>query len=157
MGFGAPAAIGAKLARPDKVVVALVGDGGFGQNPSVVRDRRRGERARRLDRDEQSRLRNDRRVSKWPTTGRPSDAFSTGTASRIHQTSRPSLAAYGADGVQIQSAAEFKPALERAIASNRPFVVDVMMQNEAVPTGGHWNINDIYSPGLNRSHVAVVT
>ena len=31
MGFGAPAAIGAKLACPDKVVVALVGDGGFGQ------------------------------------------------------------------------------------------------------------------------------
>ncbi|MCK5352863.1 thiamine pyrophosphate-binding protein, partial [bacterium] len=36
MGFGAPAAIGAKLARPDKVVVALVGDGGFGQNPAML-------------------------------------------------------------------------------------------------------------------------
>ena len=36
MGFGAPAAIGAKLACPDKIVVALVGDGGFGQNPSVI-------------------------------------------------------------------------------------------------------------------------
>ncbi|MCK8642136.1 thiamine pyrophosphate-dependent enzyme, partial [Acinetobacter schindleri] len=29
MGFGIPAAIGAKLARPDKTVVAFVGDGGF--------------------------------------------------------------------------------------------------------------------------------
>jgi len=29
MGFGLPAAIGAKLAAPDRVVVALVGDGGF--------------------------------------------------------------------------------------------------------------------------------
>ncbi|MCK5351538.1 thiamine pyrophosphate-binding protein, partial [bacterium] len=36
MGFGAPAAIGAKLAHPDKVVVALVGDGGFGQNPAML-------------------------------------------------------------------------------------------------------------------------
>ena len=36
MGFGAPAAIGAKLACPDRVVVALVGDGGFGQNPAVL-------------------------------------------------------------------------------------------------------------------------
>ena len=36
MGFGAPAALGAKLARPDKVVVALVGDGGFGQNPALL-------------------------------------------------------------------------------------------------------------------------
>ena len=36
MGFGAPAALGAKLARPDRVVVALVGDGGFGQNPALL-------------------------------------------------------------------------------------------------------------------------
>ena len=36
MGFGAPAALGAKLARPDRVVVSLVGDGGFGQNPAVL-------------------------------------------------------------------------------------------------------------------------
>jgi acetolactate synthase I/II/III large subunit len=24
-----------------------------------------------------------------------------------------------------------------------------------VPTGGHWNINDIYSPGRQVSHVAI--
>jgi len=29
MGFGVPAAMGAKLGRPDREVVALVGDGGF--------------------------------------------------------------------------------------------------------------------------------
>ena len=29
MGFGLPAAMGAQLARPDKQVVAVVGDGGF--------------------------------------------------------------------------------------------------------------------------------
>ncbi len=29
MGFGLPSAIGAKLARPDQLVVAVVGDGGF--------------------------------------------------------------------------------------------------------------------------------
>ena len=27
---------GAKIAAPDKVVISLVGDGGFGQNPSVL-------------------------------------------------------------------------------------------------------------------------
>ena len=36
MGFGAPAALGAKLACPERTVIALVGDGGFGQNPSVL-------------------------------------------------------------------------------------------------------------------------
>ena len=46
--------------------------------------------------------------------------------------------------------------LERAIASGKPFVIDVAMLNEPVPTAGHWNINDIYSPGgRSVSHVAM--
>jgi acetolactate synthase-1/2/3 large subunit len=60
--------------------------------------------------------------------------------------------AYGVDGVKIASAAEFKPALERAIAARRPWVIDVVMQNEPVPTAGHWNIMDIYSPGKAVHH-----
>ena len=63
--------------------------------------------------------------------------------------------AYGIDGVQIKSADQFKPALEAAITSGKPFVLDVIMQNAPVPTGGHWNIKDIYSPGRKVSHVAV--
>jgi acetolactate synthase-1/2/3 large subunit len=30
-----------------------------------------------------------------------------------------------------------------------------MMQNEPVPTAGHWNIMDIYSPGKKVHHVSV--
>jgi acetolactate synthase I/II/III large subunit len=62
--------------------------------------------------------------------------------------------AYGLDGVQITTAAEFKPALEKAVASGRPCVIDVAMMNEPVPTAGHWNIMDIYSPGKRVHHVA---
>ena len=36
MGFGPAAVLGAKLAAPDKKVITLVGDGGFGTNPSVI-------------------------------------------------------------------------------------------------------------------------
>nr|WP_188391045.1 acetolactate synthase large subunit [Compostibacillus humi] len=42
MGFGFPAAIGAQLAKPDEMVVAIVGDGGFQmtiQELSVVKER----------------------------------------------------------------------------------------------------------------------
>jgi acetolactate synthase-1/2/3 large subunit len=63
--------------------------------------------------------------------------------------------AYGAQGEKISAAGEFKPALERAVKAGKPFVIDVAMLNEPVPTGGHWNINDIYSPGRAASHVAV--
>jgi acetolactate synthase-1/2/3 large subunit len=62
--------------------------------------------------------------------------------------------AYGIDGTQVKSAAEFGPALKRAVESGKPWVIDVAMQNEPVPTAGHWNINDIYSPGKRVSHVA---
>ncbi len=62
--------------------------------------------------------------------------------------------AYGIDGVKISAAAEFKPALERAIKANRPCVIDVVMQNEPVPTAGHWNIMDIYSPGKKVHHAS---
>jgi acetolactate synthase-1/2/3 large subunit len=62
--------------------------------------------------------------------------------------------AYGLDGAKIASAAEFKPALERAIRGNKPFVIDVAMQNEPVPTAGHWNIMDIYSPGKKVHHAS---
>jgi acetolactate synthase-1/2/3 large subunit len=61
--------------------------------------------------------------------------------------------AYGIDAVKISSA-EFKPALERAIKAGKPFGIDVVMQNEPVPTAGHWNIMDIYSPGKKVHHVS---
>ena len=36
MGFGPAAVLGVKYARPDRVAVALTGDGGFGANTSVI-------------------------------------------------------------------------------------------------------------------------
>jgi acetolactate synthase-1/2/3 large subunit len=62
--------------------------------------------------------------------------------------------AYGVDGIKVESAAGFKRALERAIQSKRPFVIDAYMQNEPVPTDGHWNIMDIYSPGKKVHHAS---
>ena len=53
-----------------------------------------------------------------------------------------------------QSAAEFKPALEKAVKSKRPVVRRRGMKNEPVPTAGHWNIMDIYSPGKRVHHVS---
>ncbi len=49
---------------------------------------------------------------------------------------------------------EFKPALEKAIKAKRPCVIDVYMKNEPVPTAGHWNIMDIYSPGKKVHHAS---
>ena len=62
--------------------------------------------------------------------------------------------AYGVEGIKVSSAAEFKPALERAIALDAPVVIDVRMVNVPTPTAGHWNIMDIYSPGREIHHVS---
>ena len=38
--------------------------------------------------------------------------------------------------------------------SGKPYVLDVIMENAPVPTAGHWNIMDIYSPGERKTHVS---
>lgn len=151
MGFGAPAAIGAKIACPDRVVVSLVGDGGFGQNPAML--------ATAVE-------------SKVPViwvimnncafgtiAGLQLAHYGTTVGTLFLKDGEPFQAdfaaiarAYGAEGVKVTSAEEFKPALVRAMAANKPFVIDVSMQNAPVETAGHWNIMDIYSPGKKVHH-----
>ena len=62
--------------------------------------------------------------------------------------------AYGAEGIRITAADDLLPALEAAIASGKPTVLDVPIINNPTPTTGHWNILDIYSPDKDVSHVS---
>jgi acetolactate synthase-1/2/3 large subunit len=153
MGFGAPGALGAKLARPDRVVVALVGDGGFGQNPALL--------ATAFEADIAVVWVVMNNFAFGTIAGLEKAHYGTTFGTVFEKNGKPyspdyaAIAkAYGVEGVKIASAAEFKPALERAIASGKPFVIDVEMQNEPVPTAGHWNIMDIYSPGKKVHHVS---
>ena len=156
MGFGPSAAIGAKLANPDAVVVSMVGDGGFGQNPAAL--------ATAV-------------AEGLPITWIVMNNNAFGTIAGLQQAHfgttygtvfpapagdwsdvKPDYAqiarAYGCEGVRLQSAGELRPVLQRALGSGRPFVIDVPMKNNPTPTTGHWNILDIYSPGKQISHVA---
>ena len=156
MGFGAPGAIGAKLACPDKVVVALVGDGGFGQNPAVL--------ATAVEQNVPVVWVVMNNYAYGTIAGLEMAHYGTTFGCEFRREGKPyspdyaAIArAFGAEGIAIKAAEEFKPALERAIKSNRPTVIDVAMLNEPVPTAGHWNINDIYSPGRETSHVATTS
>jgi acetolactate synthase-1/2/3 large subunit len=152
MGFGAPAALGAKIAAPDRVVVSLVGDGGFGQNPSLLAT------AFELDIPVVWVVMNN--LAFGTIAGLQKAHFGTTLGTVFEKDGCPYSAdfaalarAYGVEGVTIESADQFKPALEAALASNRPVVLDVVMENAPVPTTGHWNIMDIYSPGEKVTHV----
>jgi hypothetical protein len=39
-------------------------------------------------------------------------------------------------------------------AAGKPFVIEVPMLNNPVPSAGHWNIKDIYSSGKKVSHAS---
>ncbi|MED3728842.1 thiamine pyrophosphate-binding protein [Priestia filamentosa] len=154
MGFGAPAALGTKIALQDKVVVSLVGDGGFGQNPAVL--------ATAAEENIPVIWIIMNNYAFGTIAGLQKAHFGTtlGTVfKKDGEDYSPDYAAiakaYGVEGVKIQSAEEFKPTLERAIAANKPFVIDVAMLNNPVPTAGHWNIMDIYSPNKTIHHVSV--
>lgn len=155
MGFGPPAAIGAKLAAPDRVVISLVGDGGFGQNPAMLAT------AVELELGIVWLVMNNNAFGTIAGLQKAHYGLTHGTTfpgDSASPLSRPYYAelarAYGATGIRIESADELRPALQAAIASDWPTVLDVPMINNPTPTTGHWNILDIYSPDRSVSHVA---
>ena len=156
MGFGASALIGGKLAAPDKVVLAIVGDGGFGVNPSSL--------ATAVEQDIPVIwivMNNSAfgtiaglEYANYKTT------FGTVFTKPDGESYSPNWAevakGYGVDAIRIDSADDFLPALKHALAANKPFLLDVPMENIAVPTPGCWNINDIYTPKQNIVNGKVV-
>jgi acetolactate synthase-1/2/3 large subunit len=155
MGFGPPGAIGAKLAAPNRVVLSLVGDGGFGQNPSMLAT------AVELNLGIVWLVMNNNAFGTIAGLQKAHYGLTYGTTfpgSPDAPTNGPEYAeiarAYGAEGVRISSADELLQALQAAIASGKPTVLDVPMINNPTPTTGHWNILDIYSPDKDVSHVS---
>jgi acetolactate synthase-1/2/3 large subunit len=153
MGFGAPAAMGAKLACPGRIVVSLVGDGGFGQNPALL--------ATAVEEEIPVVWIVMNNYAFGTIAGLQKAHYGTTVGTLFRRDGEPYQAdfaavarAYGAEGEKVTSAAEFRQVLERAVSSGRPFVIDVAMRNNPVPTSGHWNILDIYSPGGRVSHVS---
>jgi acetolactate synthase-1/2/3 large subunit len=149
MGFGSAAVLGVKLAAPGKKVIALVGDGGFGTNPSVL--------AAAVEQGI---------AVVWVVMNNGAFGTIAGlTAGHYHHSfgtkfTRPDgsaynpewseiAKAYGVKGRKILSADEFKGAFKEALDSGEPYLLDVPMENIGVPTEGIWNINDIYTPKAN--------
>ena len=146
MGFGPAAVLGVKMAQPKRAAVALIGDGAFGSNPSVV--------ATAME-------------ANLPVVWVVMDNSAFGTIAgleKMHygwsfgclferngETYSVDYAAiargFGACGVAVKSAGELGPALREALASDLPTVIQVPMENAPTPTPGHWNINDIYRSG----------
>lgn len=149
MGFGAAAVLGGKAAAPDKVCLTLTGDGGFGINPSVLAGAVEHGLACTFVVMNNSAfgtiagLENANYGTKFGTE------FKYPDGTRYSPNWAAVANAYGVEAVRVESADEFKPAMEMAMkvnAEGRPFLLEAPMENIVVPTPGCWNINDIYSP-----------
>jgi len=146
MGFGPAAALGVKVAQPKRHAIALIGDGGFSANPSVI--------ATAME-------------ANLPVIWVVMDNSAFGTIAGLeemhygttfgcmfecdgkpyHIDYAAMARSFGADGYMVKSADELRPALESALASGRPSLIQVPMENAPTPTPGHWDINDIYRRG----------
>ena len=150
MGFGVCGALGAKLAAPDRPVVAVVGDGGFLMYAGAVA----------------TAVEYDIPVVwvVWNNAGYVSirdqqfGYFGAGrelaTSFRLERTGElfsPDYAALarsmGAEGTVIERPADITPALEAAIRSRRPWVLDVRVDREARPPAtGSWALPPLPHP-----------
>ncbi|MBV9229207.1 MAG: thiamine pyrophosphate-binding protein [Chloroflexi bacterium] len=146
MGFGPAAVIGAKLGAPERICVALIGDGAMGSQLSAL-----------ITAVEY----------KVPVVWLVMNNYAFGTIAGLEtqhygsgfgcefirdgQPYNPDFAALaracGAKGMKVEVAADLLPALREAVASGQPTLLDVPMRNDPVPTTGHWDINDIYCAG----------
>lgn len=146
MGFGASAVLGGKLAAPDKVCLTLTGDGGFGVNPSCL--------ATAVEKGINCVWVVMNNSAFGTIAGLEKANYQTNFGTVFHtpdgEAYTPCWAevakAYGVEAIRVESAEAFQPALQKAIAAQKPFLVEVPMENIVVPTPGCWNINDIYSP-----------
>jgi len=127
LGFGFPAALGAKVACPDRPVVCVTGDGGFlfaatelatavqyGINVVTVvfNDNAYGNSNR--DQRERFHGREIGTVLRNPDFARFADSF-------------------GADGVSAKGPEDLGPVLQAAIANDRPTVIEVPMERLPSP------------------------
>lgn len=134
MGFGLPAAIGAKVARPDKEVVAIIGDGGFQmtlQELGVIMQENIPVKILILNNEFLGMVR------QWQQLFFDKRYAET----EIESPNFVKLAdAYGIKGRSISERADLDGALKEMIESKESFLLEVMVEKEGnvfpmVPTG----------------------
>ena len=143
MGFGAAGALGAKLAAPDRPCVAIAGDGCFAMVPHVLCT------AVEYDipvvwviwnnfgwvsiRDIQLGMFQRRELGTMFHSGANKTPYNPDFAGWAR--------ASGVDALTVKRSEDFKDALEHAVKSNRPFLLDVHVDAEIRPPAtGAWQL-----------------
>ena len=139
MGYGFPAAIGAKVGRPDKTVIDISGDGSFQMNSQELATVVQNDIPVIVVIINNGYLGMVRQWQELFYDKRYSHTFIKGSVDFVKLAE-----AYGALGLRAERPSEVRPAIEEAIKSGRPTVIDVIVECEAnvypmVPAGAAIN------------------
>jgi acetolactate synthase-1/2/3 large subunit len=149
MGFGVAGALGAKLAAPDRPVVAVCGDGCFMMNASAVLT------AVEYDIPVVWLVWNnhgycsirDQQMGYFGKDRELATSFKD-SAGKLFSADYAMMArSMGATGVLVEKPGDLAPQLEAAIASRRPCVLDVRIDREIRPIStGSWDLPPLPHP-----------
>ena len=128
MGYSVPAGIGAKIAFPDRMVVSLVGDGGFmmtGQELATAFHHGVAPIVMVFNNQMYGTIRmHQERAYPWRVSG---TALTNPDFARF-------IEAFGGHGEVVAETAEFAPAFRRAVDSGRPAVIELRVNPEQITT-----------------------
>jgi acetolactate synthase-1/2/3 large subunit len=148
MGYSPAAAIGAKIAAPNRPVVALVGDGGFLSVAGAVTT------AVELGIPVVWVIFNNFCFSTIRTVGTTYFNNSYGTEFRTPdgEPYNPDFLlfaqAFGIEGARVEEPDDLPAALTRALASNVPYILEVRTRADVpMPRTGHWDIAEFLATG----------
>src|SRR5438093_8955391 len=148
MGYAPPAAIGAKIAAPNRPVVALVGDGGFPSVASAVTTAvERGVPVVWV-------IFNNFCFSTIRTVGTTyfNNAYGTEFRTPDGEPYNPDFVlfakAFGIEGARVEEPDELPAALAKALSANAPYLLEVRTRGDVpMPRTGHWDIADFLVAG----------
>lgn len=151
LGSGLPVALGAAALDPTRQVWAICGDGGFGMsmNDFVT--------AVRFNWPIKVIVYNNSEFSfvkmEMEVAGLPTFPEATGLLN-------PNFADYaracGGDGVRVEHADEILPAIDQAIASDKPFIIDAIVSAGELSMPPHISVQEGYGFGLSKVKEAIL-
>ncbi len=133
LGWAFPGSMGAKCAVPDRPVFTFTGDGGFYYHVAEL------ETAARNNINTITIVNNNLALSQVKSAlyagdlasrwGKPEEVYAFSPTTNFARIANE----LGCLGIRVEKASEIRPALEKAVAANRPVVVDVVTDTDATP------------------------
>jgi acetolactate synthase-1/2/3 large subunit len=153
MGFGVGGVLGARLAAPERPCVAVVGDGGFMLMPSAVATAvQYGIPAVWVVWNNHGFISiRDQQLGYFGADREHATSFAHADSGELYTADHAAMArAMGADGAVIHQPGELAGALEAAIASGRPTVLDVRVDRDVAPAApASWDLPPLPNPEPN--------